>query len=253
MLGMKTILWIGILVLLALPAGAQQEPGVLTQLFAVRAKAGMTQQFETALKQHMDWARQNGETWPWYTYIVSTGDRLGEYIIRSPGHRWEDLDTHASMMGKLRDRWIANVAQYVETISSSISAFHPNVSRWPEGVMPPTLASVSRYHLNPGGSRDFHHAIKKVHEAIGKANWPAQYGWLSVVSGGESPTFVLVLPYKSWADMKSPEKSLADVLEEVYGRQDSDAIRESFAKSVHCEQTMVVQHRPDLSYQPAGR
>lgn len=250
MQGMRTLFLIGAIALLALPAVAMREPGTLARTYFVKAKPSMVQQFEAAYKRHIAWHRQQRDTWTWHTWQVETGEQFGQYVIRTPGHHWEDFDARGEFNAADEAHWVANVAQYVESVSSTIVAYRPDLSRWPEGEIP-ALASVFQFHLNYGGSQEFDYAIKKIYQAIEKSHWPGHYSLLSVVSGSEVPTSIVVIPHRNWAAMKAPEKPLWTMIEEVYGRQEAQRLRDLFAKTVHCERSFMVRFRSDLSYQPA--
>jgi hypothetical protein len=115
------------------------------------------------------------------------------------------------------------------------------------------LADVIFFHLNQGQYELFLTQIGKVHEAIGKTNWPVSYEWHALVSGGEGPTLALVLMKSSWADMKEPEVSFPAMLEKAFGKQEASAIMKGFGESIHCERSQLLRYREDLSYVPAAK
>jgi hypothetical protein len=47
------------------------------------------------------------------------------------------------------------------------------------------MAQVIHFQLRGGADAEFTHAIRRIHEAIQKTNWPANYIWYSLVNGGE--------------------------------------------------------------------
>jgi len=238
--------------LLALPAVAQEEPGVISQVYVVKPKAGMTQQFEEALKQHRDWLRQQNETWTWRVWQTVAGEDLGQYVIGSSGHRFEDFDAHAELAQANRARWIANVAQYVESISGSLRVYRADISRPPERGAPISLIWVSEIHLHVGTEDTFNYAAKKIDEAIEKTNWPVHYSWSQVIAGGPTPKFILVEPSENWAGFKGPEKRFRVMLEEAYGREEAEALLKLFREITKSETSRISSYRPDLSYVPAG-
>lgn len=238
------------LLLLALPVLAQDEPGTLARGFFLTIKPGMTQQFEAAYKQHIAWHRQQNDTWTWHTWQYETGERLGQYLVRTPGHHWEDFDAHAEFSAADTADFVAGAGQYVESVSSTFSRVLPKVSRWPEGDARPAFVEVLTFRLRYGAGREFNYAIKKINEAINKSDWPVHYAWLTTVSGGELGTYTLVLPHKNWAGFKDPEKSFPAMLEEVYGRVGAGKVLKAFTKSVLSESSQIARFRPDLSYTP---
>ena len=238
------------LLLLALPVLAQDEPGTLARGFFLTIKPGMTQQFEEAYKQHIAWHRQQNDTWAWHTWQYETGERLGQYLVRTPGHHWEDFDAQAEFGEADSADFFAGAGQYVSSASSTFSRLLPKVSRWPEGDAIPAFVEVLTFRLRYGSAREFNYAIKKINEAINKSDWPIHYAWLTTVSGGELGTYILVIPHKNWADFKEPEKSFPAMLEEVYGRVEAGKVLKALTKSVLSESSQILRFRPDLSYIP---
>ena len=80
------------LLLLALPVVSQEEPGPITRVFVDKAKTGMEQQYEEAVKQHIAWHREQGDTWSWEVRRIESGENFGQYLWITRGHRWEDFD-----------------------------------------------------------------------------------------------------------------------------------------------------------------
>ncbi|MFQ5818125.1 MAG: hypothetical protein ACE5H2_09270 [Terriglobia bacterium] len=238
--------------LLARPAVAQEEPGQIARVYHVKPRAGMELQFEEAFKQHIDWHRQQGDTWTWNTWFISTGKRFGQYAVGTFGHRWADFDNPGVDPEADAAHYLANVAPYVQSVTSLFGMVLPNVSRPPEGKGPSPLASLIHIYVKVGAEEKFMHAIGKVSKALEKGNWPGRYLWYALVNGGKHPQFVLVLPRENWASFKEPEKPVGAALEEVYGRQGADSLRMVFRKTIRSEWSEVLEYRPDLSYAPAS-
>jgi hypothetical protein len=97
---------------------------------------------------------------------------------------------------------------------------------------------------------DFMLAVRKYHDAIGKAQWPVHYAWFSLVNGGDGPQFVLSLPRDKWADFNPPEKPFDKMMEEAVGRAEAESINEMFDHAVSGVSTEIITTRNDLSYVP---
>ena len=76
--------------LLAAPGGAQDGTGTLTKWYLLTVKTGHDVQWEQAFKEHLDWHRHHNDTWTWNTYMIVSGERLGQYITMSSDHAWAD-------------------------------------------------------------------------------------------------------------------------------------------------------------------
>ncbi|MBI4462687.1 MAG: hypothetical protein HY653_07270 [Acidobacteria bacterium] len=239
------------LVLLALPALAQQEGQNVSRAYWVKPKAGMELQYEEAYKKHIAWHRQQKDTWTWTTFQVEAGDGVGQFITVTAGHRWADFDKPSVSPDADRADALANTGPYTESVRSVFSVFRGDISRPPAPGQVLPVSQTIRFHLNPGRSADFAYVVRKVHEAIGKTNRPGNYFWLERVAGEETPTFVLVLPRKDWADFEPQATPIWEMMEEVYGRQEAEELRALQNKAIHCTSSYILRHRPDLSYTPA--
>lgn len=237
--------------LLALPVAGEEEPGVVARIYWVKPKAGMQQAFEAASKQHMEWHRQQNDPWTWNTWVIQTGEDFGTYGIGTFGHQWSDFDNPGVSPQADSAHYLANVGQYVESVTSVFAAYLPKISR-PRTAGPAPMSVVLRFRVRMGKGEEFMNAIAKVSKAIEKTNWLAHYAWYALVNGGEHPTFVLVLPQENYADMAPQEKPFEKMLEEAFGRAEAEAIRHTFDKTIKSESSYLSVSRPDLSYIPAS-
>jgi hypothetical protein len=124
----------------------------------------------------------------------------------------------------------------------------PDVSRPKEN--PSTMYSLTSHRVKFDKTDDFMSAIRKIHEGIGKTQWPVHYAWFALVNGGVGPEFVLSLPRDKWADFNPPEKPFDKMMEEAFGRSEADSINETFLRAVTGVSTEIIQYRNDLSYVP---
>lgn len=243
-------------VLLGLPALAQQAPpapGKVAEVFVFSAKPGMDAKLEEGIKLHNGWHRKQNDPTPIFTFQTASGPGTGGYTRVSFGHRWEDYDAREKTdAADTADRAV-NMDPYIAGGYPSYYLFLPEVSRPPAGPTPSPLAEVITFKLQPGSVPEFLYVMKKIHEAIGKTNWPVQYEWYALHNGGEVPEFVLVLPKAKWADFNEPEKPFDKMLEEAYGPREAQALLHDFAKTIRSEHTELIRYRADLSYIPAAK
>lgn len=242
--------------LLALPALAQQTPpapGKVTEVFSFSAKPGMNAKLEEGIKLHNGWHRKQNDPTAILTFQTVSGPGAGGYARVSFGHRWEDFDAMEKTNAADEADSATNMDPYIAGGYPSFYLFMPEVSRPPAGPTPSALAEVITFQLQPGSAPEFIYVIKKIHEAIGKTNWPVPYEWYALHNGGEVPEFVLVLPKAKWADFNEPEKPFDKMLEEAYGRQEAEALLRQFSKTIRSEHTELIRYRADLSYIPAAK
>ncbi|MCG8605518.1 hypothetical protein MJD09_11035 [bacterium] len=79
-------------------SSALAQPNNLAKMYHVKVKAGYGAQFETALKQHVEWRKAEGDPWTWNVYQVANGMNLGDFIFRSGDHTWADMDSYAEFL-----------------------------------------------------------------------------------------------------------------------------------------------------------
>jgi len=234
--------------LFALPAMALAQNKA--QVYHVDPEPG----FEAALENHMEWRAEEGDPWGWDVYQVVQGKHLGEYIIRSDGHSWSDLDSYRGPDGfgaKAGPRFGANVAPLVADVKAYIAQSDTNLVRWPDDAVQHTLFSVTDYHLKPDGGQDWYDAWEQWHEAVESQD--ADYYHAVINLGpGASGTVRVVSPRENWADFADPAQSVEEVLNAAYDEETTQALFEQFASSFRSTHNMVVRYRPDLSIEGGG-
>ena len=245
-----TVLAAAVAMCLVVPAIAQEDPPTIYRSYSLKVKPGDEADFQAAMKKQLEWYAENNETWEWHMWQWDTGDRFGEYLFRSPGHRWEDMDERSERGARASAHYREVVSPHVESLGSSIGSVLLDVSRWPDDLGRVPLVSVYTFQLNYGMDEAFNNTIAKIHEAIGESEWPLSYAWATTVSGGEAGTYALVIPRRSWADMKGPEKPFWAMMEETIGRRKADAIRADLQKCVREQSSALARFLPDLSYFP---
>lgn len=234
------------------PATADEKPGTAMEIIVIAAKPGMAVKLEEGRKKHADWHRRQNDTWAWEVWQVLTGPDSGNYVAGTFGHHWKDFDAWQEKLGKADAAdFDLNVAPFVASTTTSYWNNLPEVSRPPEAGTPVPMIQITVWQVKPGSEGAFMGAIKKIHEAIVKTNWPAHYYIQELVDGGEQPTYVLVTPMKGLADLEPLEPPFPAMLEKAYGRSDADAVMKAFNDSIVSQRSHIEQHRPDLSYRPA--
>ena len=236
----------------ALPVCAQTEHNTIARIVEVTTKSGMSQQFEAGLKKYHQWEKEHKAPATYFAWVVISGDRYGHYFLGTFGHDWKDFDefeknSPAGSGEQLR----ADVAPYVENVKISYMNFRKDISlAKPDPTKPPSrFTELITFMLKPGGGQDVTGAIKDANAAEVKSNWtgtPSQ--WYSLVNGGEGNQLILALNRNDWADFQPPEKSLGDVLADVYGKEGAQAIGHKFNKQITTVRSEILRYLPDLSY-----
>ena len=231
----------------------KQNANNLCRIYFLTPKPGGQAAFEAGRKKHVAFHKAQNDTWTWSAYEIQTGDDTGNFVFATCGHAWADFDAWDAKMGKA-DTADANVniAPFVQRATDGFYLYRADMSLAPPGQPPAPITAVTIYTLHPGAGPAFTAAIRRINEALSKQpDWPKTSGWLQLMNGGESPTFVLLNSRKSWADFAPLSKSVADVLTETYGKEESDKILGTLGSSAAHIYTHAATYRPDLSYVPA--
>jgi hypothetical protein len=239
---------------LALPVAgvAADAQGTVGRVFVTSPKPGMGAQYEAGRKKHSDWHRKQNDTWAWLVWQVQTGEATGSYVVGTFGHEWKDFDDWEAKLGEAdgADAQV-NLAPFTAPGTNGIYNLLPDVSR--PSATPPPMSEIIHYHLKMGSEQEFRGAMKKVHEAIGKAGLDWHYGWYELVDGGEHPTFVLAISMQGWADLGPGDTPFPAMLAKAYGEYEAGEILRSIDHATKSARSEVIKFRPDLSYMPAAK
>ena len=230
----------------ALPAIAQGQTENIAQAYVHTVQPERIAQFEEAVKRHVQWRKQNNDTWEWVWYQVVNGDGLGRYMVRSGNHRWADLDVRYAWDDRVgaAAHFLATVGPFVESEDSSISQLDEALSRPPDDLSAITLFTVTEFDVRLLGQ--FREAITKIDEGLDRGNWGRSYLWQMVANGGTTDA-TLVVPAENWAALAPPAKSLPMVMAEVYGEQEANELMQQFASSIRSRNSYTLKVRRDLS------
>ena len=234
------LLWV-----VAFPEAAQGQTEDIAQSYVHTVQPEMIAQFEEAVKQHMQWRKQNNDPWEWTWYQVVNGG-LGRYLVRSGNHRWADLDVRDAWEDRVGavPNFLATVGPFFESEDSSISQLDGALSRPPDDLSAMTLFAVTEFDVRLPGQ--FREAITKIGEGLDRGNWGRSYLWQMGANGGTTDA-ALVIPAENWAGLAPPAKALPEMLAEVYGEQEASDLMQQLASSIRSQTSYILRVRPDLS------
>lgn len=238
---------------IAWPVLAQDSPGPIARVFWVTPKLGMEQQFIDGYKEHLAWHREQNDSWAWDTWTYDSGDRLGQYVIRTGGHHWKDFDTHADMARADEENYLATTHPYVQSVSSRYTQTHFDLSMLPEAGEEFPLIRVTEYRVHANRIPDFLHAFTKYKAAAEKTERPTHYVLIETVAGGPEASFATVGLHKSYEGLKPLEQTVGEMMQEVYGPAEAQSLFEMFFGSVASMETNILRYVPELSYEPAAQ
>ncbi|HVP54565.1 MAG TPA: hypothetical protein VMU45_06160 [Candidatus Eisenbacteria bacterium] len=250
----RTVLFVSVFTLIAsLAAVAQPTPTTLAALEFQKPKNGMVKQYEDGRKQKAAWHKQQNDPQALYVWETLTGDDTGTYIVGRLNQHWADFDKPPIPDQADIDEYNKVISSYVEALTARYYALLPKVSNPGQSTPTDKFAEIVTFQVRYGKGSEFQSAIARVTEAAQKTKWPVDYIWYKLASGGNTGTFVLVLPHKTWADFedKPDTKPFRDMLKDAFGGAQADSIIDWINESVESESAQIIQFRPDLSYLPA--
>jgi len=231
---------------------AQAQPGTVAALEFQKPKNGMVTQYEAGRKQKAAWHKQQNDPQPLLVWETLSGDNTGTYIVGRLGQHWADFDKPPISDQADLEEYQKVVGSSVESLVSRYYELMPKVSNGDNSGGPSKFAEIVTFHVRYGKGSDFRSAISRIYDATKKTNWPVHYEWYTLASGGNTGTFVLVLPHANWADFedKPDVKPFRDMIKEAFGQAEADSIVDRIDASVMSETSEIIQFRPDLSYLP---
>jgi hypothetical protein len=249
----KLVCTLGIALLAAASSLAQDKPGNIDALEFQTPKNGMVKQYEEGRKQKAEWHKQQKDTQPLYVWEVMSGEHTGSYVVGRLGQHWADFDKPSVPDQADLDEFNKVLGASVQSIVTQYYEYMPKVSN--PGNSKPTdqFAEIIAYHVRIGRETDFNSAISRINEGIQKTKWPVSYLWLTLVNGGPSGIYTLVIPHPNWADFedKPGMKPFRDMLTEAFGAEEADSLIKRVDSSVDSITSQIDRFRADLSYLPA--
>lgn len=238
---------------LLVPAlSAQQDTGGrINFIFILTPKQGMTKQFEDAMKKHQLWHAAQKDARSIGVSAVVAGDGVGQFRVVYGNLRWEDQDQAAAMTPADFADVNLNVAPFLESTRSLVSLRMDSLSRIPANEPAKNMNWVTYVYVRAGKTAEYVDYLRKLKAAHDMANSPYRYFVLSVIIGGDTPTYAIVRPSDKWADFTPAQNR--EVLVKAYGDLEADRLLNVLDDVVRRTNSFVTARRTDLSYTPAGR
>jgi hypothetical protein len=248
----NVLVGMGVLLLAAMPAFAQEKPGTLASIEFQKPKNGMVKQYEEGRKAKAAWHKQQNDSQPLLVFETLTGESTGTYLVERISQHWADLDKPSVPDAADLDEYQKQIGIYVESLVTRYYEFMPKVSNPEDMKMWPKFYEIVIFHVRSGHEADFSSAIRSIHDAGEKTKWPPHYEWFTLVNGGVGGEYVLAFPHANWADFedKPDVKTYREVIKDAYGQAEADSIMKRLDSSIENTSSTIIQFRQDLSYIP---
>jgi hypothetical protein len=127
-----------------------QNANNVCRVFFSMPKPGMGQQYEAGRKKHMQFHRDQKDTWTWNTFAIETGDNAGRYVTSSCGHAWKDFDEWEARMGKADTAdGATNLTPYVQSGRNGFYVYRSDMSLAPANQPPAPMTAVTIFRPSP--------------------------------------------------------------------------------------------------------
>ncbi|MBY5979591.1 hypothetical protein [Ferrimonas balearica] len=236
------------LLLLPLSVLAADKPDNLAEMWVITPKVGEAGKFEEALKRHVAYRKDKGDSREWRVYIPTLGNNLNYYVIRSCCSNWAEVDSYLAWQTKNKtgEHWRDNVSPLIASVGHNFAEVDMANSRWPEGDSGFQYFGVTRYSVKAGEGAGTEADKAALSENAKAMNWPYHWAWSWNVGG--KPTLNLVVPYTNYAGMADPDPGFAASLAKHMGDEDkAKALLESWSSHFSGTEYQLYRLRMDLS------
>ncbi len=238
------------------PQSPDAPSGSAAFLFGYFPTEGAGERFEEGYRRHLDWHEEHGDRLPWYAWYVITGDRIGLFIDGTFGVGFADIDARPDPAGDRAD-FEQSAGPFARPDFRSVYRVRHDLSSVTplENRQPSRMVQAIRYRVRPGGQAAFEAAVRAHHESIRGGSNPTApgYTWYELVSGGEQPAYLLMIPLGSWADLGT---AITDLGPFVTGRLENDGEAPPGAGASGIVDSILSEtwvFRSDLTYLPGSR
>jgi hypothetical protein len=194
----------------------------------LRPHDGDTVDFEAGYIRHLEWHRQARDTWVWYGWSVTFGERQRWFVYASFGHSAASLDNPVPPAEDERDN-ILNVTPHAQFAGNALYEFLPGLSHGTGEPQPTARLQLTTVDLNPGAGTAFEAVL-----SAGQSTIQGETLWYRMVAGGTAPRYVRL----------RPRPSLSAILGDRNEQALPDKVNDLIAKTT----VEILTLRPTMSY-----
>ena len=214
----------------ALPTAlvAQTERGPYARIAVLRPHDGDTVDFEAGYIRHLDWHRQNRDTWVWYGWTIWAGERQRWFVYATFRHSAPDFDNPVPPAEDERDN-ISNVTPHAQFVGNALYEYLPGLSRGTGEPQPMARLELTTVDLVPWAAKRFEAVLGAAQSTL-----QGETLWYRMVAGGGAPRYVRL----------RPRPSLAAVLEGA----DEQGLPDGVDHLIEKMTVEILTLRPTMSY-----
>jgi hypothetical protein len=216
----------------------------------IKPRPGMERQFENGLKAHHDWRRENGDTWQWIVWRISSGQRSGTYAVGTFNHRWSDFQSAPVALIAARQNYLELIDPFVESANVHHYTYQKSLNTLRDDLPPRKFSVTEEFELLPGREADFVEAAARIREAIVQTGLPYYYEWYRLETGGPQPLYARVRLLWNWQELETDDAAVLNAVRQTFGERRAASIMAKFNGAIRTETNRYAELRPDLSYIP---
>jgi len=193
---------------------AQTEPGPYARIAILRPHDEATVDFEAGYIRHLEYHRQAKDTWVWYGWNVTFGERQRWFVYATFGHSAASLDSPVPPAEDERDN-VSNVTPHAQFLGNAIYEYLPGLSRGTGVPTPTARVELTTVDLSPGAGKAFEAAL-----GANQSTLQGETLWYRMVAGGTAPRYVRLRPRPSVSAILggSGEQALPDTVNGVIAK-----------------------------------
>lgn len=213
--------------------------------------------YESAVKSYNKCLGAHGFKYTWTALLHETGNTYMYSYLGGP-YKWADFDTMHTSGKACDDTWRTQANAHLQGETSTFLIAMPELSRMPAAKdATSALLNVTFFTLKSSREADdaFTSGVKKIAAAADKTKWTGHYTLYKTKGGGkDSPDYILVSPYKTWAEYGAgPDPAVWTMVESAYGKQETDALRKSINDAIQDASAHVDNYSAELTYTAASK
>ena len=196
------------------------------------------------------------------TKAKSTDHYLGMTSLTGPSEAWfimgyanhadwdtkqHELDKDQTFMKEV-DKIAQDDGEHLTGTRSILAAFRKDMSYGPDveiGKM--RYFRVRTFRVKQGQAKAFEDGIKLNLAAYGKSNFPGSFAFYEVLAGTGSPTYIVLRPMKSLADLDALASANA-AAQEALGEEGRKALQKGSVETLNAVDTQLFSFSPKLSF-----
>ena len=167
------------------------------RIAVLRPNDGDTVGFEAGYMRHLAWHQQARDTWAWYGWTITFGERQRWFVYASFGHSAASFDTPVAPADDERDN-IVNVLPHAQFLGNAVYEFLPALSRGTGVPTPTARLEFTTVDVAVGAERSFEAAVHGVRAAL-----QGETLWYRMIAGGAGPRYVRLRPRPTLASVVS--------------------------------------------------